>query len=768
MSTPTVERDVPIPLPGGGSARVRPVRPADAEPLRRFLQSLDSHAAGRLLEPGLTADRLVRELTAEVQAQRFGVVAVTADGDVVAHGTCLREERPTARLAIAMADELEQTGVGSALLVQLAEEARGRGIEELHMELPPEAHRAVHGLRAGGLRATVQALPGALRVTMPAALDAEGQRRFDERAAVAAASALATVLAPRSVAVIGASNDPASAGGSVVRNLLAANFTGYVVPVNPRARAVSGIAAVREVPGGPERPDLAIVVTPADQVIDAVRSCGAAGVPVVLVVSAGYEPARPDSLGRRTRLLASCRDAGVRLVGPASLGALNTDPEVHLNASLAARMPVAGSVGVLAQSGPLGLALLDAARSRGLGISTFLALGDRLDLDANDVLAYWERDVRTRLGLLYLESFPDPRRFARVARRVSAKVPLLAVRGSHPRAGESGDRSPLEAAVMSSEAVTDALFAQAGVLRMTSLREVLDVADLLECQPIPRGRRVTTVAVGGGLGEMCADALLDAGAELAGEVQLPFDATPAEVADAVAHAATRSACDGIVALYGPTPGGDVEAMSDAVRRAGLAGQVPVAVVAPAAAPPATLADTDGRLPWYRFPEDAAHAMAVAAGYRRADEPEAHGDGVVAGDDALAAAIIAGALGGSTWLSERESVDLLAAYGARVDAGGPADPGEVLAGAVDHPSLGPVVATLDARAQRVAVRLAPLDAQEARALAEGLDVRDAAVLADTLVRIGALVGTHPEVAAVEVRLQAGGAPAGARVRLRSAA
>jgi hypothetical protein len=226
--------------------------------------------------------------------------------------------------------------------------------------------------------------------------------------------------------------------------------------------------------------------------------------------------------------------------------------------------------------------------------------------------------------------------------------------------------------------------------------------------------------------------------------------------------------DGVVALFGPSPGADVEATADAVRRAGLSGEVPVAVVAPAFGPPKTLSGPDGRLPWYRFPEDAAHAFAVAAGYRLVTGGEPEPDSLPQGDDAAAAGIIAAALGRSTWLSERESLDLLDAYGARVDPGGAAHVGEPLAGAVAHPSLGPVVAALDLRSQRVAVRLAPIDAGQGRLLADTLDVADGAALSDTLVRIGALVDAHPEVAAVELRVQAAGLPAGARVRLRAAA
>ena len=760
-------REVDVALRSGGSMHLRPVRPEDGDRLARFLHDLGPRALTlRFFTPGGGPESLARDLAAVDDADRLGLVGLAGE-QVVAHGMCVRDGPASAEVAFAVSRDLQDEGIATAMLAQLAGAAGAQGMDELHAEVLPDNHRMVDVFRASGLRAEVRAVPGALHVTMPAALDAEGQVRFDARAAVAAASALANVLAPRSVAVLGASNDPSSAGGTVVRNLLAANFTGFVVPVNPRARAVSGIAAAREVPGGPDRPDLAIVVTPADEAIDAVRSCGAAGVPVVLVVSAGYEPARPDAASRRARLLQTCRSAGVRLVGPASLGAINTDPELHLNASLAGRPPLPGSVGVLAQSGTLGLALLDAARSRGLGISTFLSLGDKLDLSGNDVLAFWERDVRTRLGVLYLESFGNPRKFARVARRVSAKVPLLAVKGGRPRVAGESDWSPLEAAVMASEAVTDALFAQAGVLRMTTLRELLDVADLLECQPVPRGRRATLVSVGGGLGGVCADALLDGGAELAAAVELSFDATPEEVGSAVARAGTSGQSDGVIALFGPTPGADVEATADAVRRAGLAGPIPVAVVAPAFGPPAALSGPDGRLPWYRFPEDAAHAFAVAAGYRLVTGGDPALESAPAGDDAAAAGIIAAALGRSTWLSERESIELLGAYGARVDAGGSPDAGEPLAGAVAHPSLGPVVATLDPRTERVTVRLAPIDAGQARQLVEGLDLGDGTALADTLVRIGALVGAHPEVAAVELHLRANGAPAGARVRLQSA-
>src|SRR3569833_434325 len=306
----------------------------------------------------------------------------------------------------------------------------------------------------------------------------------------AEARSVHNLLHPTSVAVIGASAEPGKVGHVAFANLLAAAFTATVYPATPEHHSVRGVRAYASVLDIPDRVDLAVVAVPAEAVESVLDACLAKGVKTLLILSSGFAEAGPHGLHAELRLVGEARAPGMRVVGPNALGVLNTAPGVRLNATLAPRLPVRGRTGFFCQSGALGTAILADAESRGLGLSTFVSAGNRADVSGNDLLQYWETDPDTDLVLLYLETFGNPRKFARVARRLARTKPIVAVKsGRHTRpvAGLAAHTEPID------DASVRALFEQAGVIRVDTLAELFDTAMLLSHQPLPAGPRVAGV-----------------------------------------------------------------------------------------------------------------------------------------------------------------------------------------------------------------------------------------------------------------------------------
>ncbi|MEA2283077.1 MAG: hypothetical protein QOK21_3684 [Solirubrobacteraceae bacterium] len=675
-------READVVLRSGACIRLRPLRPQDEAALLAFLEGLSEEARTfRFFSPAVDLRSLAHHVVDVDYADRYGIVAVASDGDtIVAHGMYSRDGAASAEVAFAVADALHGEGVATTMLAHLAEAARSVGIERFAADVLPQNHRMAHVFRDSGFAVTVRAAPDALLITMPTELDADVQRRYDEHDAVAAAAAVGRVLRPRSVAIVGASARGGSVGGAILRNVLAAGFTGDVHVVSVRGGLLEGrvtVASVRDVPG---ELDLAVVAVPADAVLDVARDCAAKGVHAIVVVSAGFAEAGPRGRERQHALLGICRAAGMRLVGPNCLGVMNTDPAVGLNASFGPVPPPPGRVAFMSQSGALGIAVIDAAREQGLGLSSFVSVGNKADLSGNDFLAFWDRDDETDVILLYLESFGNPRRFSRVARDVASRKPIVAVKGGRSLQGARAAGSHTGALLAASDATVDALFAQAGVIRTDTLGELFDVARLLVAQPPPAGPRVGVVTNGGGLGILCADAcqaagldvvetppatqsalraVLAEGVAVGNPLDLLASATPQEFAHAIDALAASGAVDSIVALYVPPLVTDPEAVALAVKAAADAAPVPVVAVFAMPDAPAAVRG----LPCFRFPEDAARAVGRAARYgawRAAPAgrvPDLHAD------DPAAAAIIARALGrGPGWLAPDEASALLDCYG----------------------------------------------------------------------------------------------------------
>jgi len=658
-------------LRDGRTLLVRPVRPDDAERLEALFYRLSPQArVYRFLRPKehITPEEL-QDLSRSNPPERIVFVATAGEGDnerIVAVARAHAVHRASdsdgpdpvsgtrsaqadgpkvAEVAVVVEDAARQRGIGTELLAHLTREAKAHGIERLITHTLPANTAMMEVIERSGLAFERSFDEGLYRYSLDLGQLDEFEAREDARQHQARAAGMRYLLAPRSVAVIGATPDPAKIGGAVFRNMMESGFEGVVFPVNPGRAHVGGVLAypsVREVPGDV---DLAVIVVPAKAVPGVVDECAVKGVRGIVVISAGFGEIGGKGKDRERALLEKVLANGMRLVGPNCLGVLNAAPEVGLNATFAPVRPPAGRVSMGSQSGALGVALLDHARAIGLGISQFVSLGNRVDVSSNDLLEFWEDDPNTDVILLYLESFGNPRKFGRIARRVSRRKPIIAVKGGRSAAGARAASSHTGSLAGASVAA-EALLRQAGVLQVDSIEEMFGVAQVLAAQPAPAGDRVAIVTNAGGPGILAADACAHFGLEVAPLSEasqarlrelLPEEASVVNPVDAIASASAQQlretmavvlqdpAIDALLVIFIPPPITRPEDVADAVRWAVAehgGGKPVIACFMMSRGAPAELRLDDGRqIPSFVFPEDAVKALARARLYARIRERE---------------------------------------------------------------------------------------------------------------------------------------------------
>ncbi|MCS7051347.1 MAG: GNAT family N-acetyltransferase, partial [Thermomicrobium sp.] len=433
------------------------------------------------------------------------VAEIGPDRRIIGLATYRRLDGDRAEVALAVADAYQGRGLGTILIGHLAEIASSNGLRLFVAWVAPENYRMIQVFRDLGVPVEIRTGMSELVVTFPTSLTPEALEQFERREQIAAVHALEAVLRPKAVAVIGASRQRGTVGGELFHNLLDYCFNGPVFPVNRNARVVQSVVAYPTVEAIPDPIDLAVIAVPASEVPKVAEECGRKGVRALVVISNGFAEIGAEGRARQDELLRICRSYGMRLVGPNCIGVINTDPEVRLNATFGPLPPTAGRVGFASQSGALGLAIIDYARALGLGLSSFVSMGNKADISGNDLLNYWEADPRTDVILLYLESFGNPRKFARIARRVARTKPIVAVKSGRTSAGARAAASHTGALLAASDVTVDALFRQTGVIRTETLEELFDVARLLANQPLPKGRRVAIVTNVGGPGILAVD-----------------------------------------------------------------------------------------------------------------------------------------------------------------------------------------------------------------------------------------------------------------------
>src|SRR5581483_2178887 len=593
-----------------------------------------------------------------------------------------------AEVAFAVADELQGRGIGSRLLERLALHAAGAGIEEFVAQVLPQNAHMLNVFADAGFGVSRRLEEGVVEVRLTLAATEAYRLRLDERDHVAVTASVRPFFTPETVAVIGASSRRGTIGGELFRNILTGDFKGAAYPINARGEPVGGVPAYSSIEDVPAAIDLAVICVPGAAVLDAAEAALRKGVRALCVISAGFAEVGREGQRRQDELLALVRSHGARLIGPNCLGIASSS--MRLNATFAGRAFPPGRAAFSSQSGALGIALLEQAEQRGLGLSAFVSIGNKADVSSNDLLEYWEDDPDTDLVLLYLESFGNPRKFARLARRVARKKPILAMKGGRTRAGARAAGSHT-AALAGSEHAVDALFQHAGVIRADTLEELVDVAAFLSTQPLPRGRRVALLTNAGGLGILGADACEAAGLELAPLSEetrraltaiLPLEASVANPVDmlgsatektfeaALPHVLADPGIDAVIVLFVPVVVAEADAVAAAVVRtaevAGVEGKPVLGVFVSRAGTPQPLLRGDGvRVAAFPYPEAAARALGRAA--ERAEwlrRPAGTVPELAGIDEARAAQLIASTLAGSSdvWLEPGDVRALLAAYG----------------------------------------------------------------------------------------------------------
>ncbi len=748
MSAYPGNREADVALRDGSTIHIRPVKAEDEDAMLTFLNSLDEGSRMfRFFSAGTDLAAAARLMVDVDYSGRYGLVAVRGAGDeIVGQGIYISRPDGKAEIAFTIARRLQGQGLGTILLAHLAQVAQENDIDVFVADVMPGNHRMIEVFRESGFPVEMSSQPGVIQVELPTSFSDEAVSRFEDRDRLAAQAAIRPFLQPRAVAVIGASREHETVGGQLFHNALESGFEGVVYPVNPAAEVVQSVKAYPSIAEIPDEVDLAVIAVPASAVVEVARECADKDVPALVVISAGFAETGPEGAERQRQLVEICRAAGMRLIGPNCLGII--DKTKGLNVTFAPHAPPPGGVGFVTQSGALGLALIELAGDRGLGVSSFASIGNRADITANDLLDYWENDGITDVALLYIESFSDPRRFSRVAQRVGREMPVVVVKSGRSAAGQRGTSSHTGALLAASDVTVDALFEQAGVIRTETLAELLDVASLLANQPLPDGPRVGIVTNAGGPGIMCADACEAAGLEVPEvpeEVRerlaevLPAEAGLLNPVDMIATATAEhyretirvlSEWDGIDALIvifirplliqaTDVAAAIEEAIGTMPRR------IPLQAVFMSPQDHPSIREVSD-LPIHSYPEDAARALGRVMRHvdwrrRPAQEPPELRD--ARPDEA--AAIIAEALErDSEWLGMEQASRLLAAYGVPIaewrtasDAAGAAIAAAELGGRVALKGQGP---GLLHKSEMGAVRAGLLGSEEVREAAGEMD------------------------------------------------
>lgn len=611
-------------LTDGTIVLVRPARAEDEERVRAMHEAMspENRRMRFFVSGSVAVDELSHRICAEPGRDHQALLAVL-DGEVIGAASYDATDRPdVAEVALAVADRFHGRGVGTLLLEHLASRARRNGITAFRADVLPDNHGMLRVFADIGLRPRQRFDRGVVELTIPLAPDDRYLDAVGERESLAGRESLQPLLRPASVVVLGGTRRPVSVGNAILRNIRDGGFTGRLYAVHPQAATVAGVAASASVADLPEAPDLAVVSVPPGAVVDVARDCGERGVGALVVITADLDA----DAGRE--LLAVCRRHGMRLVGPNCFGVASLTEDVRLQATFAANPPLPGRAGLVVQSGGIGITLLEHLSRLGIGVSSFVSTGNKLDVSSNDLLRWWEADPATTMAIMHVESFGNPRKFSRVARRLGRRMPVLTVLAGRSAAGQRAAASHTGAS-LTPALTTETLFAQAGVLAARSLGELVGTAAFLAHQPLPSGPRIAIVTNAGGTGVLAADACADAGLEVhelgertrrdieallpAGAACAnPVDTTPAARSDQLRACLERLVAapevDAVIAIMVRT------ALADPLPVVATAGHgKPVVAVAPGQAETVTSlpAGEHGVVPSYSGPEAAAAALGHA-------------------------------------------------------------------------------------------------------------------------------------------------------------
>ncbi len=631
-------------LKDGRSLRLRPIRPDDKKRWLEFFYRLSPRTRYLRFQHAKAhaSEEEAAYYTEVTPPGRCAYVATAGEGEaerIVAIGRW--DAAPgtrTAEIAFVVEDRIQMRGIGTALLEQLATAGMKFGFERFDARVLAENTMMLDVFDNAGFPFTKKLDEGVYYYTIDLTKKEEFAKRQVYREHVARSAGVRHIFYPRRIAVVGASRDPRTVGGAIFRNLLHSNYTGAVFPINPKAQAIGGVLAYPSIMDVPGDVDLAVIVVPATGVTRVVQECAQKGVWGLVVISAGFGEVGGDGKVLQQQLKDEIISHGMRMIGPNCLGVVNTDPAVSMNATFAPVVPPTGRVSMGSQSGALGISLLEYAKSINLGMAQFVSIGNGVDITSTDLLEFWEDDANTAVIALYLESFGAPRKFSRTARRVTRHKPVIVVKGGRSAAGARAASSHT-GALAAADVAVDALFRQAGVIRVNTIEEMFSVAQMLEYQPMPKGNRVAIVTNAGGPGILATDACESWGltvAQLSDDTKkrlrefLPKEASVNNPVDMIASASPENFqwtiqtvlgdpnVDALILIYIPPVVTEPEEVAAAVREAVINHQEGKPVVACFMMSQGQHVDLrlgqDKYIPSFVFPEDAVQALGRAYQY----------------------------------------------------------------------------------------------------------------------------------------------------------
>ncbi|MGA2330649.1 MAG: GNAT family N-acetyltransferase [Syntrophales bacterium] len=688
-------------LKDGSMINLRAIRIDDEDKLLSFVNRLSSRSKYLRFFDMTTWSKEDSHRYATVDYNdRFAVVAIHGEGTeeiIIGVGRYWRPPAShTARIAFVVEDSHQKKGIGSSLFELLVYIAKEHGIDTFEVEILNENTEVTKMMQQSGYELVNKSQgPRSWKGTYSIIPTSYVEIKYAEREKRASIASIDRFMKPRSIAVLGASNKP-GIGNAVVKNLITYGYTGIVYPINPKVEVVSSIKTYPSIMDVPGEVDLAVIVVAAEKAQPLVEECARKGVKGLVVITAGYSEMGGEGIEREKKLINTARAYGMRIIGPNCLGIFNMNPNISMNASFAPIFPLHGKVAFGTQSGALGGAILRYCSMIGLGLSNFVSIGNRADVSDNELLQYWAEDKDTNIILLYLESFGDPRRFARIARKTTAKKPVLVVKGGRSSAGARAAASHT-GAMMSADIVSDALFRQAGMIRCDTLEELFNTATFLANQPLPKGNKVAVLTNGGGAGIMAVDALSAKGFQFPilsektrdelksflppkASYLNPIDTTAAVSPDQYQRALKlllEEDIDAVVVIYIPPMQELFDSMAVAIgqfapeyRKKGIPIMASFLGFEQTKGERTLIgSSTEGYIPIYTFPE--ATAFALARAYEYYDHLRQSTGEIPKFDDIdkeSAKNIIETALKnsqyGPTWLNSEEISDLFAAYGIR--------------------------------------------------------------------------------------------------------
>ncbi len=611
-------------LRDGRVAELRPPLPTaqDRDLLRQLFQraSTDSLYFRFFHVVAEISDTELDRMTQMTPGQSYALVCDAGDA-LWAIGNYVRTGTDTAEVAFFVDDRMQGRGLGTLLLEHLADQAWRDGFRHFIAYVLSDNHQMLRVFRSSGFAVSQHWADGAIELNLPLGQTERQKSLMALREKLATAASLQPFFHPRTVAVVGASRDDERLGHRLLWHIVEANFSGTVYPVNREARSVHAIRAFARLSDIPEPVDLALVVVPSRELLPIVNDAIYAGVKGLVITSSGLGDAGAEGLALEETIVAKLRRAGIRLVGPSSMGLVSTEPSINLNASFAPRLPDRGQLAVASHSSALGVAIMHYASRIGLGISSFVSLGNKPDVSVNDLLQYWEDDAETTAIMLYMESFGNPRKFSQIARRLTRHKPILAVKSARTRPiSETPDLRGFHWDM--SDAPVDALFRQSGIIRADTLEELFDVAAIITSQPLLQGGRiglVTNSAAGTLLAE---DSIHTLGLTLVEAIDVGFDSLAQGYEKAIPRMLARTDIDALAVLFVPLGDRETEEVLEAVRDCAAQyfsqTEDPIPIVANILlADPTSDRFIDAglrRIPVFPFPETALRALARVRDY----------------------------------------------------------------------------------------------------------------------------------------------------------